>query len=322
MKKDFLSLLDLDSDELLELLSLTDSLRMSKHFRPLEGKTACLLFQKPSLRTQVSFQVGVAQLGGTSIFLSNDTVGVGKREKMSDIAQVLSGYADVVIARLFEHSLIEELAQNATIPVINALTDLSHPCQILADVYTMQQHKKLFPGVKVAFIGDGNNVANSWIEMAALTPMHFVLAHPKGFGPDKNIVREAESRGLSTIEFVEDPFEAANKADVLYTDVWMSMGQEDEAANRKKVFAKYQINDELISVAKKDAIVMHCLPAHRGEEITESALTGKHSVVFEQAENRLHAQKAVLAKLVGGTRLASAALPLFEPVEWSAGMNA
>ena len=317
MKKDFLSLLDLNPEELTELLSLTDSLRATRSYRPMAGKTACLLFQKPSLRTRVSFEVGVAQLGGTSIFMSNEGVGLGQREAVSDVAQVLSGYTDVIIARLFEHSLIEDLAKYATVPVINALTDLSHPCQVLADIYTIQQHAKLTPKLKVAFIGDGNNVANSWLEMAAIVPMHFVLAHPDGFAPDRKILKKVRAAGISTIECVEDPFEAAENADVLYTDVWMSMGQEAEQAKRKQIFAKYQIDEALLGVAKKDALIMHCLPAHRGEEITDDVLTGKHSVVFEQAENRLHVQKAVLANLVGG--IGSSAV--YQPTEWSIGVE-
>ncbi len=312
MKKDLLSLFDLDQEELFELLSLTDTLRMTRRHQPMLGKTAALLFQKPSLRTRVSFEVGVSQLGGSSIFMGNEGVGLGVRESVSDVAQVLSGYVDVIIARLFEHSLVEELAQSANIPVINALTDLSHPCQILADIYTIQQHGKLTPDLKVAFIGDGNNVANSWIELAGIIPMHFALAHPEGYGPDRNILAKARAAGLSTIECVNDPKAAAENADVLYTDVWMSMGQETEGREREAIFKEFQINDSLLVGSVSDSLVMHCLPAHRDQEITHAAMTCKHSVIFEQAENRLHAQKAILAKLVGHLT----GVPKYEPVEW------
>jgi ornithine carbamoyltransferase len=317
MKKDLLSLFDLDQEEIFELLSLTDTLRSTRRHQPMLGKTAALLFQKPSLRTRVSFEVGVSQLGGSSIFMGNEGVGLGVRESVSDVAQVLSGYVDVIIARLFDHSLIEELAASSSIPVINALTDLSHPCQILADLYTIQQHGKLTPNLKVAFIGDGNNVANSWIELAGIIPMHFMLAHPEGYGPDAAILAKSQAAGISTIELVNDPKLASENADVLYTDVWMSMGQEHEGSERKAIFKEFQINQQLLEVSHDDSLVMHCLPAHRGEEISEQALAGKHSVIFEQAENRLHVQKAILAKLVGHL----SARPTYQPVEWQAGVD-
>jgi ornithine carbamoyltransferase len=257
-----------------------------------------MIFQKPSLRTRVSFEVGVVQLGGHPVFLSNESVGIGQREPARDIARLLSRYNDLIIARLFEHSLLTDLAEYSTIPVINALTDLSHPCQILADIYTLRQHGKLKKGLKIAFIGDGNNVVNSWLEASSLYPMHFVLAAPKGYEPDKTILNRARKAGISKIEIIQDPAAAAKNADMLYTDVWTSMGQEAESAKRMKAFKGYQVNKKLLSLAKPDCVVMHCLPAHRGEEVDNVVLDGKQSVIFDQAENRLHVQKAIMTKLI------------------------
>ncbi|MCI0708473.1 MAG: ornithine carbamoyltransferase [Ignavibacteriae bacterium] len=298
MKKDFLSILDLTPNELDELFVLADTLRKDTRRHPLEGKTAALIFQKPSLRTRVSFEVGIYQLGGHPIFLSQEGIGLGQRESASDVAKLLSRYNHLIVARLFDHQLLLDLASYSDIPVINALTDLNHPCQILADMYTIRQHGKLRKGVKVAFIGDGNNVVNSWLEVAALYPMHFVLAAPKGYDPDKDILHRAQRAGASTIEIQRDPAVAAENADVIYTDVWTSMGQEVEAAKRKKAFKNYQVNEHLLALAKQDCLVMHCMPAHREEEITVGVLDGKQSVIFDQAENRLHIQKAIMTKLI------------------------
>jgi ornithine carbamoyltransferase len=298
MTKDFLSIADLNPGELEELFLLADTLKKDAGRRPLAGKTAALIFQKPSLRTRVSFEVGVVQLGGHPVFLSNESVGIGQREPAKDIARLLSRYNHLIIARLFEHSLLTDLAQYSTIPVINALTDLSHPCQILADMYTLRQHGKLKKGLKIAFIGDGNNVVNSWLEASVIFPMHFVLAAPKGYEPDKNILNRAGKAGVSTIEVIQDPSAAAKNADILYTDVWTSMGQEAESARRLKAFKGYQVNKKLLALAKPDCVVMHCLPAHRGEEVDNVVLDGKQSVIFDQAENRLHVQKAVMTKLI------------------------
>jgi ornithine carbamoyltransferase len=299
MKKDFLSLQDINRHELDELFLIADQLKHTPSYRPLEGKSAALIFQKPSLRTRVSFEVGIYQLGGHPTFLSQEGIGLGTREKSSDVAQLLSRMTSLVVARLYDHRIIEELAQHATIPVINALTDLSHPCQVLADLFTIRQHKRLQDGVKIVFVGDGNNVVNSWLEMAMLYPMHFVLACPNGYEPDPYILRQAKTSDVSRVEILEDPFEAVKNADVIYTDVWTSMGQESEYQKRRSTFAPYQINAKLVGHAKPDALVMHCLPAHRGEEITDEVLDGKNSVVFDEAENRLHVQKAVIAKLFG-----------------------
>jgi ornithine carbamoyltransferase len=293
-----LDLKGLTKQDLEDLFALADHLKANPDIQPLKGKSVAMIFEKPSLRTRVSFEIGVAELGGTSVSLTNEAIGLGSREAVSDIAKVLGRYSDAIVARLFKHSTLEQLAANGNVPVINALTDLSHPCQILADLYTIHQHGKLKPGMKVAFIGDGNNVVNSWLEAAAIYPMHFVLACPKGFEPDKAILQYAIDAGISMIEIIEDPRIAADSADVLYSDVWTSMGQEEEAVLRREVFAKYQINRELLRLAHRDAVIMHCLPAHRNEEITGDIIDSKRSVIFDQAENRLHIQKAVLATLL------------------------
>ncbi|MDE3056569.1 MAG: ornithine carbamoyltransferase [Bacteroidota bacterium] len=299
MKKDFISLNDITTKELFELFDLADTLRSSSARQPLAGKTVALIFQKPSLRTRVSFEVGVHQLGGHPVVLSQEGIGVGTREKASDIAQLLSRYNNAIVARLYDHKILVELAQHSTVPVINALTDLSHPCQILADVYTLRQHKILRDGIKIAFIGDGNNVVNSWLEMSKLIPMHFVLAAPIGYEPNTEILKSAQNNGASTVEIVRSPEDAARNADVLYTDVWISMGQENEREKRMKDFAGFQINGKLLTLAQPNAVVMHCLPAHREEEITADVLEGTRSIVLDEAENRLHIQKAILAKLIG-----------------------
>ena len=312
LKYDLLDLTVMTKQDVEDLMHLTDVLKHTSA-KPLTGKHVTLLFQKPSLRTRVSFEVGVAQLGGTSLYLSNEGVGIGERESISDVARVLSSYSDCIVARLFDHNVLLELAKYSNAPVINALTDGSHPCQILADIYTIRQHGKLRPGMKVAFIGDGNNVANSWIEMAAIYPMHLSIAAPRGYHPDPLVMERAIKSGVSTIEIVDDPRIAADSADVLYTDVWTSMGQEEEKIERMKAFKGYQVNKLLLQLANPNALVMHCLPAHRGEEITDDAISSKNSVIFDQAENRLHVQKAILTTLLAdSSALAYGAAEEFE----------
>jgi ornithine carbamoyltransferase len=298
MKKDFLSLLDLERYELEELFELADELKINPHAKPLDGTVVSLIFQKPSLRTRVSFEIGVHQLGGYPVFLPQESVGIGTRESAADVASLLGRYGGMIVARVFDHNMLVELSRSSEVPVVNALSDLSHPCQVLADLYTLRQHGKLRPGVKIVFVGDGNNVVNSWLEMATLYPMHFVLAAPNGYGPDEAILHYAQNVGLSTIEVIEDPIEAVRGADVIYTDVWASMGQEAEAEKRRRDFAKYQVDFRLLEPAQNDCVVMHCLPAHRGEEISAEVLDGPCSIVFDQAENRLHVQKALMARLL------------------------
>ena len=304
MNKDFLSLLDISSGELDDLFELADELRMNIHARPLEGKVVSLIFQKPSLRTRVSFEIGIQQLGGYPVFLPQESIGIGTRESASDAARLLSRYSQLIVARVFEHRVLAELSKHASVPVINALSDLSHPCQLLADLYTLRQHGRLRPGVKVVFVGDGNNVANSWLEMATLYPMHLVLAVPQGYGPDESILRYAWGAARSRVEVIHDPVEGVRGADVIYTDVWTSMGQEKEAEDRRRVFADYQVDFRLLDAAHPECVIMHCLPAHRGEEITDEVLDSERSIVFDQAENRLHVQKALLAKMIDNWSIA------------------
>lgn len=298
MKKDFLTLFDLDTNDLDDLFELADELKMNRHARPLEGRTVAMFFEKPSLRTRASFEIGIHQLGGYPVFLPQESVGIGSRESAADCARLLERYCDAIVARVFDHKLLTELSAYGSIPVINALSDLSHPCQVLADLYTLRQHNKLRPGVKVVFVGDGNNVANSWIEMAALYPMDFVLAAPPGYGPDAEALERARAAGMSTIRIMENPLDAVRGADVVYTDVWASMGQEAEAEARSSHFAGYQVDFRLLGNAQPDCAVMHCLPAHRGEEISAEVLESRQSIVFDQAENRLHVQKALMTKLI------------------------
>lgn len=267
---------------------------------PLIGKTLALIFEKASTRTRVSFETAMYQLGGNAIFISQRDSQIGRGEPIKDTARVLSRYVDGVVIRTFGHDIVEEFARYASIPVINGLTDLHHPCQVLTDVFTIIEKKVSCIGLKVAWIGDGNNMANSWIEAAMRMGFDLMLACPDGYLPDKDILAKAKKETDSKIEVVKDPKDAAKNADVLNTDVWASMGQEEETEKRKKAFKGYQINSTILKLAKKDAIVMHCLPAHRGEEITGDVMEGANSVVFDQAENRLHVQKVILEKLLLG----------------------
>ncbi len=299
---DFLHITDFTTQEIEDVLDQAQQIKQaykgSENFLPLKHKTLAMIFAKPSTRTRVSFQTGMNQLGGQAIFLGPDDIGIGDREATKDIARVLARYDDLIMARLFEHKNIKELAKYSDVPVINGLTDLNHPCQVIADILTIQEHRGHLENLKVAFIGDGNNVANSWINLAARIPMHFSIATPEGYEPNSDFVDNARNEGISEIEIVHDPEEAAQNADVLYTDVWASMGEEDKADEKKQAFQGYQINQDLLQVAKPQAYIMHCLPAHRGEEITDEALESDNSIVFDEAENRLHAQKAIMLKLL------------------------
>ncbi len=300
MKKDFLALTDLTRDELSALLKRAADLKAGKDKSacPLLGKNVGLLFEKPSTRTRVSFETGVYQLGGNTIYMSPAEMQLGRGETMADTARTLSRYLDGVVIRTYGHPGLKQFAENSTMPVINGLSDTHHPCQALADLMTIQEKKGGFKGLKVAFIGDGNNVCNSLIEAASMMEFNLTVACPEGFGPDPQILEKAKAASKSEIIVLIDPKEAAGMADVVYTDVWVSMGQEKEAEAKKSKFRAYQINDRLLSCAKKDVTVLHCLPAHRGEEITDEVMDGPHSAVFDQAENRLHTQKALLEMLI------------------------
>lgn len=267
---------------------------------PLKGKLLTLIFEKPSTRTRVSFEGAMHSLGGSSIFLSPSDTQIGRGEPIKDTARVMSRYVHGVVVRTFGHEKIEEFARYSSVPVINGLTDLHHPCQVLADVMTVVEKKGGYEGLKVAWIGDGNNMANSWIEAAGILGFKLWVACPRGYCPDEAVVKNSRAFGKGEIEICKTVEEAALGADVLCTDVWASMGKEEERKKRVKAFKEYQINSDVLMLAKKDAVVLHCLPAHRGEEITEEIFEGRHSVVWDEAENRLHIQKAILERLLAG----------------------
>ncbi len=299
--KDLLSLKDLAPAEIQQILALAKTLKQKRITKDLTGKTLGMLFKKSSTRTRVSFEVAMTQLGGHAIFLSPDDVQLNRGETIGDTARVLSRYVDGMVIRTFEHKEIEDFARYATIPVINGLSDWSHPCQVLSDMFTIVEKRKKLKGLKVAYIGDGsNNMATSWIFGAAKTGMHLAVATPDGYPPDAKtmkLCKEMSTPG-SVLEVSHDPQRAAAGADVLYTDVWVSMGQEKDEQQRLDTFAPYQINRRLLEKAKPGCLVMHCLPAHRGQEITDDVLESRQSIVFDQAENRLHVQKAILKLLL------------------------
>jgi ornithine carbamoyltransferase len=302
MKKDLLSVYDLDGDDVKVIfehaLKLKQLHRERKTYVPLTGKALGMIFDKSSTRTRISFEVGMYQLGGIAIFLSGRDTQLGRGESVSDTARIISRYLNGVMIRTYSQELVEEFARYATIPVINGLTDREHPCQILSDLFTIMEKKGRYTDIKISYIGDGNNVANSWINAAARLPFELALACPHGYEPDRHFLERGLKEAEGRIVIQDDPFAAAQDADVVYTDVWTSMGQESEQEKRKRIFKNYQINSSLMTYAKKDAIVMHCLPAHRGEEITAEVMDGPQSVVIDQAENRLHVQKAIMELLL------------------------
>ena len=301
--KDLLSISDLSGDDILSLISDAVDTKARGWLSLLEGKTLALIFEKPSLRTRVSFEVAMRQLGGQTIYLSPAEVGLGERESVSDVARVLSCYVDAIAARTFSHQTLEILAGYSAVPLINALSDWEHPCQALADLLTIYEKKGELGGLTLAFVGDGNNVAHSLLLAASLTGMNFRIASPPGYAVQQRILHLAEDYARvsgAQILCTEEPLLAVGGADIVYTDVWTSMGQEAEAEERRLTFANYQVNGKLLSLTREDAILMHPLPAHRGEEVTEDVLDGPQSVVFDQAENRMHLQKALLAQMLGG----------------------
>lgn len=306
MSKHFIAISDFTPQEIWEMLNLSIQLKkewLSGGNPPLlKGKVLGMIFQKPSLRTRVSFDMAMRHLGGDALYLSPNEIGLGKREAISDIARVLSGYVDAIMARVFEHEHILELAKWSSVPVINGLSDYNHPCQAMADALTIIEKFGTMKGINIAFIGDGNNVAVSLMHIAAKLGAHFTIASPEGYDITPVAVEAAKkfaAESGSKLTFLRDPHEAVRNAQVIYTDTWTSMGQEEEAKEREKVFPPYQVNTKLVSEADKDVIVMHCLPAHRGQEITDEVADGPHSALFTQAHNRLHAQKGILVKLFG-----------------------
>ncbi|AKM18067.1 ornithine carbamoyltransferase [Geobacillus stearothermophilus] len=303
--RDFLTLLDFSTEEILDLLALATDLKAKQKagvsYTPLSGKTMAMIFEKPSTRTRVSFEVGMIQLGGQAMYLNGNDLQLGRGETIADTARVLSQYVDVIMIRTFAHQKVEELAEYASVPVINGLTDDDHPCQALADLLTIYEAKKTFQGVKLAYVGDGNNVANALLVAAAKVGMNVAIACPPGYEPKAEYVEAARQIGEktgATVVVTHDPLVAVAGADAIYTDVWTSMGQESESAERLQVFQPYQVNEELVKAAKPDYLFLHCLPAHRGEEVTAGVMDGPNSVVFEQAGNRLHAQKAILLSVL------------------------
>ena len=303
MNKHFLALHDFTKNELDNLIALSIELKAKQkqgvEHHLLKGKTLAMIFDKSSTRTRISFEVGIYQLGGHGLFISNRDSQMGRGEPLKDSARVMSRYCNGIMIRTFGQEIVEELARYSSVPVINGLTDLYHPCQVMADIQTVVEHKGSYNGLKFVWIGDGNNMANTWIEAAAILGFELALACPKGYGPDAKVMEWAQAKAPGRIFLTTDPKEAVKDADVLNTDVWASMGQEAEQKQREAAFAGYCLDDTLMTQAKPDAVVMHCLPAHRGEEISDSVIEGRNSVVWDEAENRLHIQKAIMVTLMG-----------------------
>lgn len=302
----FLEMDNYSTEEIQYLIDLAIEIKHKQKngiaYEPLKGKTVGLIFEKSSTRTRVSFEVGTYQLGGHALFLSKNDIQLGRGETIADTARVMSRYLDGMMLRTFGHDKVEDLARFSSIPVINGLSDLAHPCQVLADFQTIYEHKGTLAGLKLAYVGDGNNMAHSLMIGGAKLGVHVTIASPEGYQPDPAVVAVAKQFGEQTgakIEVVSDPKEAVQDADVIYTDVWASMGFEEEQKAREIAFADYQVDDQLAGLANSDYVFMHCLPAHRGEEVSEGVIDGSHSIIFDQAENRLHAQKALMAALIG-----------------------
>ncbi|MAJ45603.1 MAG: ornithine carbamoyltransferase [Candidatus Marinimicrobia bacterium] len=301
MKRDFLHVSDFSSEEIVETLELTswvkNKLKNDRSYFPFKYQTMAMIFAKPSARTRVSFETGFFKLGGHALYLGPNDIGIGKRESVADIANVLSRYNDIIMARLFKHDHILELAENASIPVVNGLTDYNHPCQIMADIFTIYEKLGSLDNIKVTYIGDGNNIVHSWLELALRIPMHFVCACPEGYTPDKHLVENVKANSKSIIEISHDPYDAVKGSNIIYTDVWASMGQKEETQERQKKFKDFQVNKKLMSASGTETYFMHCLPAERGIEVTDEICDSKYSIIFDQAENRMHAQNAVMIKL-------------------------
>jgi len=303
VKRDFLHITDLTTDEIHHVLDLSTEvktrIRTDKNYQPFKGQSMAMIFAKPSARTRLSFETGFFLLGGHAIYLGPSDIDIGKREAVKDIARVVSRYNHMIMARLFAHAHIIEMAAYADIPVINGLTDYNHPCQVMADIFTIREHRGNLKDLKIVYLGDGNNVVNSWLHLAMRLPFHFVCACPEYYEPDAETVRAAVAEGLSEIEIVHDPKSAVKDADVVYTDVWASMGQKHEAKEREKHFQEYQVNDALMASTGKQTLFLHCLPAERGREVTDSVMESPASVVFDEAENRMHVQNAIMLAITG-----------------------
>ena len=301
MKRDFIYTTDFNVDEIHNFfesaVDIKNKLINGEDFKPFQGKSLAMIFAKPSARTRVSFETGFFRLGGHALYLGPNDIGIGKREAVKDIGRVLSRYNDIIMARLFDHHHMIELAKSSSIPVINGLTDYNHPCQIMADILTIYEHRGNLDNCKVVFVGDGNNIVNSWLKLASIFPLDFTCLCPKGFEPDTSTVEDAQKFNLSTIKITNNVHEAVRGADVIYTDVWASMGQKEEAESREKIFSELQVNSKMMNMTNKETLFMHCLPAERGREVTDEVIESSNSIVFDQAENRMHAQNAIMLKL-------------------------
>ena len=301
MSKHFLHLTDYTTHEIWELLHLAKELKIKFHnkedYKPFKDRSLAMIFAKPSARTRVSFETGFEWMGGHALFLGPNDIGIGKREAIKDISRLFSRYNDMIMTRLFDHDHILELAEYSDIPVINGLTDYNHPCQILADIMTVWEHRGNLENLKITYLGDGNNIVHSWLQLACRLPLHFVCCNPSGFDPDQKTIQMVNDSKISTFESSHDPLTAVMGSDVIYTDVWASMGQKEEAKEREKIFADYQVNMKLLESTGKETLFMHCLPAERGREVTDEVMESKNSIVFDEAENRMHAQNAVMVSL-------------------------
>ena len=299
--KHFLHISDYSNSELWEILKLAKELKSKFHLREnhkiFQNRSLAMIFAKPSARTRVSFETGFEWMGGHALFLGPNDIGIGKREAIKDISRLFSRYNDVIMARLFDHDHILELAEYSTIPVINGLTDYNHPCQIMTDIFTVWEHLEVIDNPKIVYMGDGNNIVHSWLQLAMKIPLEFVCCCPEGFRPDEATLQKAIDSGISKINISHNPTEAILNADIVYTDVWASMGQKDEAAEREKLFSSFQVNEDLIEKSGKKTLFMHCLPAERGREVTDGVMEADYSIVFDQAENRMHVQNAIMAYL-------------------------
>ena len=302
MLRHFLHIADYSKDELWDILHLAKEIKTRfinrEEYKPFKDQSLAMIFAKPSARTRVSFETGFTWMGGHALFLGPNDIGIGKREAIKDISRLFSRYNDLIMARLFGHHHILELAEHASIPVINGLTDYNHPCQIMADILTVWEHRGNLDDLKITYMGDGNNIVHSWLQLASIFPMHFVCCGPSGFEPDEKTVKKVKESKLSTFELSHNPKSAVDGADVIYTDVWASMGQKEEVEKREKIFADYQVNKKLMESTGKDTMFMHCLPAERGREVTDGVMEASYSIVFDEAENRLHAQNAIMVTMV------------------------
>ena len=299
----FLHISDYSTDALWDILKLAKKLKQKfrnrEKYKIFNNKSLAMIFAKPSARTRVSFDTGFEWMGGLALFLGPNDIGIGKREAIKDISRLLSRYNDIIMARLFDHSHILELSENSTIPVINGLTDYNHPCQVMSDIFTIWETRGSLDDLKVTYVGDGNNIVHSWLHFAQKFPMEFVCACPENYEPNSNIVNGSSGVGVSRVSISHDPTNSVKNTDVVYTDVWASMGQKDEAEMREKIFQPFQVNEELMAAAGKNTLFMHCLPAERGREVTDEVIEADYSIVFEQAENRLHVQNAIMVTLAG-----------------------